>query len=190
MTQRGRLDLYLNSQFLENIHSFEYEIGRLGEKLDDTASAVLARLIFSLGRPGERPLLGFCPAFEDKFRSVTEEGWLTLQERPATRNQAPWVIGRAESMNAFRRVYQLAWNSADNEPVVVVFARDGDPGDAFAEVEKVEGLFPGHEEPLLRAYPTIASRYYDGLWLRVLARKLTPADVAECLDTATRETDT
>ena len=188
MTRHGSQDLYLNSQFLEDTRSFEHEIGQLGEKLDDATAAFLARFIVSLGQPGERPLLGFCPVLQDKFRSITERGWRTLHDRAEMRNRMPWIIGYAENMDTFRRVYQLAWNSANNEPVVVVLAPEADSGDTFVEVEKAEGLYPGREERLLSGYPTVVSRYYDGLWLRVLSRRLRPEDAAECLDEARSDT--
>jgi len=188
MTRRGSQDLYINSQFLEDIRSFEHEIGRLGETLDDATPVLLSRFIFSLGQAGERPLLGFCPALQDKFRSMTEPGWRTLQERAEMRNRMPWIIGHAESMDTFRRIYQLAWNTANNEPVVVVVSQQDDGGDTFAEVEKTEGLYAGCEERLLRVYPTVVSRYYDGLWLKVLSRRLTPEAAAERLDKARSDT--
>lgn len=180
--------LSLSSQYIEGTRSFEYEIGRLTEKIDDATAKVLARFMFLLTLSGERPLLGFSLVLQNIPPSISDSGWRTLQERPALQHRLPWVIGSADSMNTFCRMYQLAWNGANNEPAIVVIAPQVDNGAAFAEVERDGDLYPGHEECLLSLYPTVVSRYYDGLWLRVLSRRLAPEDAAELLNKAMDET--
>ena len=77
--------------------------------------------------------------------------------RMAIVNRLSWTIGYAETLETLSRVYRLAWNSANNEPVVAVVAEETDRGDALARIEATEGLYPGGEERLIHAHSVIAS---------------------------------
>jgi len=101
-----------------------------------------------------------------------------LQSRSKTQSRGSWVIGYAENFETFARALQSAWNGAHNEAVIAVLAPEIDDGEVFARVEQTNGLYPDGEEGLLTTYPTVVSRYYDGLWLDVRSTRLDQADAA------------
>lgn len=183
MTEQGKRDISVTSKFVQQSSSFEHEIGPFADRLDGQAAHMLARFIWSLCQPDERPLLGFCPLVEDQLRLIAESGWQTLQRRDEIRirRHLGWLIGCTDNVDFFGRVYQAAWNGANNEPVVVVIAPRGDSGDRFAEIEQRDGVYPGNEERLLGDYPTVVGRYDDGLCVKILTRTLGPEEIGRRL---------
>jgi hypothetical protein len=182
-----RLDLALESTSIDRdgMNVSVHRIGRFNAVLDEDTARFLAEFIHLLVLPGEYALLGLCPLYEDQWNTITSAGWITLAKRPekqAGRTTRPaWVVGHAYQREKFTEVFRYGWNVNINEPFIVCIAPATDNGAFLAESEDRGEIYPEHEEILLNVYPTVVSRYYDGLWITLLSTRVDSDQVFEFL---------
>jgi hypothetical protein len=160
--------------------------------IDEDTARFLTEFIHLLLLPGEHALLGLCPLYEDEWNTITTAGWITLAKRPEKQVGQPkrpsWVVGHAYQREKFTEVFRYGWNVNINEPFIVAIAPTTDNGTFLAESEDRGEIYPEHEEILLKVYPTVVSRYYDGLWMTLLSTRVDSDQVFEFLHRAADST--
>ena len=132
---------------------------------DDRDAECLAQLLVKMAGSCDRILVALCPWVEEVWRDISAADWTEWYRRGA------WVIGSAQTTQKLIEVIQWAWTLPGRDTLLFVVARTEDwrPLQAlFEDDHEDDGV---NERNLVAAYPTILSRRYKAMNVRIVTRE-------------------
>lgn len=125
------------------------------------------------------------PWVEKTWQSLVESDWTTVQTTVFTRNRwlgfagsLPWVVGQAHSFEKLVDIIYWAWTLPGRDTLLFVPLGSIDAGRIIREFDDDQEDNGLNELRLLKDYPIVASRGYEGRYLRLFSTTIDESRLA------------
>jgi hypothetical protein len=137
----------------------------------------------------------FYPLFNpEEWARISEDNWVTVHQTAFKREgflnrnkEFLFVTGYARNWEKFCEVFNFAWYSYLNETFLVIDNRNND----ILPIKKyfIDGFEanPVNEHRLVKYYPTILSRFFDGDRLSIFSTCISSEILSSILETSLRK---